>query len=316
VVRCELVNMFGAGGPTGSDVAVVPDATRLSAGEMASIAAQVGTDETAFVVGVYGDDAYSVRIFRPDGESPFGGHAAPGTAVALLRHGALPAGRVVQHCGPRAVQVDLRPDEQAVLVVEAPGECRDGELDELLAVSGLAEGDAATGRARLAGFGIPFHYLPVVPGAVSRSRVDLAGMARRGLGELMVFSWDTARRVADARLFAPGYGMPEDRACGPAALGLGVWLVDAGLLPATDGRHGYVVRQGPPTGGRAVLRCSVTVAAGRATGGTARGRVVVTGWGEVTPEGVVPAGPARRAPHRSAAARWPARPEAAGGAPR
>ena len=48
---------------------------------------------------------------------------------------------------------------------------------------------------------------------------------------------------APARVFVPGDAVWEDPATGSAALGLGVWLVSAGVLPA-DGTSSYQVHQG------------------------------------------------------------------------
>ncbi|WP_094102723.1 PhzF family phenazine biosynthesis protein [Streptomyces phaeoluteigriseus] len=82
-------------------------------------------------------------------------------------------------------------------------------------------------------------------------------------------------------MFAPGYGMPEDPACASAALGLGAWLVRAGLVPTADGTSAYQVRQGAGLGRPARLDCAVTVREGRAVAAEVTGEVAATGTGRM-----------------------------------
>jgi trans-2,3-dihydro-3-hydroxyanthranilate isomerase len=86
--------------------------------------------------------------------------------------------------------------------------------------------------------------------------------------------------VAHARAFCPGLGVPEDPATGSAALGLGVWLVGSGLLPA-DGVSSYTVYQGAEMHRPSTLECTVTAAGGVATVATVAGHVVQVATGEI-----------------------------------
>jgi trans-2,3-dihydro-3-hydroxyanthranilate isomerase len=277
----EIVRMFANGGATGSVLAVVPEARSLSTEAMLSVARKLDMPETAFVVKVSATAvAYCVRVFRPDAESPFGGHSAIGTAAVLARLGIIRPGPVVQECGLRELAVHVRPDGVAALTGTAPNECQDGDAATLRAVSGLAAEDVLEVPNREAGFGPLFHYLPVRADAVARARVDTAEMTRRGLADLMVFSWAPDRRLAHTRMFAPGYGMPEDPACAPAALGLGVWLADAGWLPVNDGALEFQIRQGAKAGQWAALACRVTLDSGQIKDAAVSGSVVSvsSGW--------------------------------------
>jgi trans-2,3-dihydro-3-hydroxyanthranilate isomerase len=95
-----------------------------------------------------------------------------------------------------------------------------------------------------------------------------------------VFSWDPDTRTAHARVFAPGLSVPEDPATGSAALGLGVWLVTGGLLPA-DGEATYVVHQGAEMHRPSTLDCVVTAAGGTVVSATVTGNVVPIARGEM-----------------------------------
>ncbi|MEU6059815.1 PhzF family phenazine biosynthesis isomerase [Streptomyces sp. NPDC047097] len=256
----EVVGVFGAGSGGGSPLAVVYEAEGLGPEEMAWVAARLRVDETVFVLPPTAPGAtHRVRVFTRAGESPYGGHSAVGTAVALVRSGRLPAGRVVQQCGEKLTE--LRADrERAVLAASGPHPVRPLDAAPLLAAAGLAPGDLGEGPVLAAGFGPLFHLLPVRAEAVATARVDTAAMERHGLPDLCVFHWDASERTATARLFAPGYAIEEDAACASVGLALGVWLADLGL-PEAETAYGFRIVQGAELGRPAVLECTVAPAA-------------------------------------------------------
>ena len=96
----------------------------------------------------------------------------------------------------------------------------------------------------------------------------------------MVLSFDAAAGSAHVRMFGPGIGITEDPATGSAALALGVWLVDRGLLPG-HGTTSYIVHQGIEIGRPSRLDCTVTAESGAAVGCTTRGGVVPVAAGHV-----------------------------------
>jgi trans-2,3-dihydro-3-hydroxyanthranilate isomerase len=102
-----------------------------------------------------------------------------------------------------------------------------------------------------------------------------------GVNGVDVFAWDADSRSAHARVFVPTLGVSEDPATGSAALGLGVWLVAAGLLPGT-GTSTYRVRQGAEIHRPSTLDCTVTASAGTAVSATVSGHVVPVAHGEIT----------------------------------
>src|SRR5262249_47256812 len=150
---------------------------------------------------------------------------------------------------------------------------------QMLEVVGLTHADFVGPAPRLAGCGLAFPYLSVRPDAVGRVSPDPAKARAYGVRDISVFAWDSERRIARARVFF-GAALTEDPATGSAALGLGVWLVGVGLLPA-DGDWGYVIEQGVEILRPSTLTCVVTAAGGRAVAATVSGTVVPVAGGDI-----------------------------------
>ncbi|WP_326949609.1 PhzF family phenazine biosynthesis protein [Amycolatopsis sp. NBC_01307] len=276
----EIVNMFADHVYAGSALGVVPRAGDLDTAGMQALAREINHTETAFVLPPTGTGAdYRVRVFTPEAESPFGGHSSVGTAVTLARLGLIPAGRVVQECGPKLLPLDVSA-EAGKITAKDPLASEKLDAGVLLGAVGLPASVAfkAGGAFPAAcGFGPAFHFLPVRADAVAAAKPDFDRMAAADLADVLVFSWDPATRTAHGRLFAPGYGMPEDPACSSAALGLGVWLVEAGWLPEGD----FTLRQGHEQGRPSTLYGSVQVADGRPVSASVSGAVLPAGTGEL-----------------------------------
>lgn len=248
----EAVGVFGTGGGGGSPLVVVHDAGGLSTTEVGLIAERVRADEVVFVLPPTEPEAtHRVRVFNRAGESPFGGHSAVGTAVALVRSGRLPAGRLVQQCGTRLLE--LRADEErATITATDPLPSEELEPAPLLDVIGLTAEALDEGPPLAAGFGPRFHLLPVRKSALSALRADPAALRRHGLPDLFVFHWDEVTCTATARLFAPGYAIDEDPACASVGLALAVWLRGR-VSSARDLR--FQIRQGAEVRRPSVLEC-------------------------------------------------------------
>lgn len=274
----DIVEMFADHAYAGSPMGVVPAAQELSTEDMQLVAREIALAETAFVLPP--DDSaadYRVRVFTPVAESPYGGHSALGTAVSLVRRGIVPVGKVTQQCGPKLLTLTVDA-ESGTIGAAGPLEPVVAEAGPLLAAAGLgpadlAHADAAAAAPRAVGFGPAFHFLPVRRDALDRAALHAEAAREAGLADVFVFAWDAEQRTAHARLFAPGYGMPEDAACSSAALGLGLWLHGSGWLPRADGTHEFLIRQGAGMGRPATMHCTVTVSGGRPTGATVAGRV-------------------------------------------
>ncbi|MEU6072994.1 PhzF family phenazine biosynthesis protein [Micromonospora sp. NPDC047074] len=276
----EIVDVFTDRPFAGNPLAVVFGAEGLAAEQMQALAVEFNLSETVFVLPPTQVGAtYRARIFTPAAELPFAGHPSVGAAVTASRRGMFGVGQVTQECGAGVLPIEVT----ATGATLTGGVATLGpELDPepLLEVAGLTAGDHAGPAPRVAGCGLEFPYLPIRPDALARARVNAAAAERYGIEHVSVFSWDADAQTAYARVFVPGLGVPEDPATGSAALGLGVWLVASGLLPA-DGRAGYTVHQGVEMGRPSLLACTVTAAGGQAVGATVTGQVVPIARGEI-----------------------------------
>ncbi|MGY1602337.1 PhzF family phenazine biosynthesis protein [Geodermatophilus sp. SYSU D00815] len=280
-LQYEIVDVFAPRAFAGNPLAVVFDADGLGTEQCQALANEFHLSETSFLMAPTEPGAdYKVRIFTPYAELPFAGHPSVGAAHTLVRAGRLPAGTVRQECGAGVLPIEVT-DDGATLTGGRPT-LEDGpDPAELAEAMGLAAADAVGLPAHVAGCGLPFAYLAVRPEVVDEARPDPAALGRVGVGEgVPVVSWDAATSTARARVFAGDLGWGEDPATGSAALGLGVWLVAAGLLPG-EGTASYVVRQGERMGRPSVLTCTVTATGGRATSATVSGAVVPVASGRI-----------------------------------
>ncbi|MEU0333848.1 PhzF family phenazine biosynthesis protein [Streptomyces sp. NPDC006193] len=282
MIDYEIVDMFTGTPFEGCALGVVPDATALDDGGMQAVARETGCTETAFVLPPESPGAtHRVRVFTPQRESPYGGHSAVGTATTLVRLGRLPAGELVQECGGRLTAVRAGAREATLSVRAEPVPPAAFDAAPLLDACGLTEDDLVA-EPCLTGFGPAFHVLPVGPEAVARAVHHPAHPVWSTCPDAVVVAYDSREHRAEVRVFAPGYGMPEDPACASAALGLGAWLARAGLTPQADGVLAYRVRQGQNLGRPARLDCAVTVRAGRPVAAEVTGQVTATARGRMT----------------------------------
>jgi trans-2,3-dihydro-3-hydroxyanthranilate isomerase len=278
----EIVDVFTDRPFTGNPLAVVFDADGLSTEQLLTLTREFNLSETVFVLPVSdpgGGASYRARIFTPAGELPFAGHPSIGAAVTVTRRGLCAPGIVVQECGAGLLPIEVS-DGRARLTGGPP--TLGAELDPapLLAAVGLTAADCTGAAPRNAGCGLEFPYLPVHPEAVARAAIDASVADRLGVAQLSVFAWDAEQRVAHARVFCPGMGVLEDPATGSAALGLAVWLVNAGLAPA-DGDFSYSVHQGAELHRPSTLDCTVRAAGGAVVEATVAGGVVPIARGEI-----------------------------------
>lgn len=280
LLRYDVVDVFTTTPFAGNPLAVVHGADGLPDEALQALAREFNLSETAFPLPATQPGAdYRVRIFTPAVELPFAGHPSVGTAWVLARDGVLAPGEVTQECG--AGLLPLRVDGAgAELTGAAPhlGEQRDAL--PLAAAVGLDPEDVdkrgAPGRV---GCGIDFTVLPVQPDAVARAVPDAAALMALDLGTGLVVGALDGPNV-HVRVFGPGVDVAEDPATGSAALALGVWLVDRGVLPPIGG-SGYYVSQGAEVGRPSTLDCHVDAVAGAAVRVTVHGGVVPVARGEI-----------------------------------
>ena len=256
-----VVDVFTDRAFAGNPLAVVLDSGRLSTGQMQSVAREFNLSETTFVLPPTTDEAtYRARIFTPTTELPFAGHPSVGTAWLLVHQGRHEAGLLVQECGAGLVQIVVD-DHGAMLTGAAPTQSDVVDGAPYLKALGLRAEDLEATPPRLCGCGLEWGFLRVGDEALGRISLDLTALTALPGAGVCVFSYRDGR--AHARVFGGGVGVPEDPATGSAALGLGVFLVASGLLPA-DGESSYEIAQGVEIGRPSRIVGQVTAAEGRA----------------------------------------------------
>jgi trans-2,3-dihydro-3-hydroxyanthranilate isomerase len=284
IVAYEIVDVFTDRPFAGNPLAVVYGADDLAHDQMHTLAREFNLAETVFVLPPTDPSAtYRARIFTPETELPFAGHPSLGAAVTSMRRGLFGPGAVVQECGAGLLPITMTSSGGATLTGGPPTLGAPLDPAALLAAVSLSETDYAGDQLaapRPAGCGLSWAFLPVRRSALAHTQVDVAAAARGGVAEISVFSWDPASAEAHARVFTPGAAVEEDPATGSAALGLGVWLVAAGWLPAS-GTSSYRIHQGAEIKRPSLLECTVTAEQGVAVSATVAGHVVPIAEGKI-----------------------------------
>ncbi|MFD1521047.1 PhzF family phenazine biosynthesis protein [Pseudonocardia yunnanensis] len=283
-MRYDVLDVFTDAAFAGNPLAVVHGGVDLSSVQMQAIAAEFGLSETAFPLPPTTAEAdYRLRIFTPARELPFAGHPSVGAAWLLAQKGLISTGDVVQECGAGLLPVHVD-THGAQVSGGAPVVGPVLDATALAAAVGLRAEDVEPGvQAGVAAAGVPYAVLPVRAGAVVRAGVPNAAALRALASDLVgvaVVSYDRAAWQAHMRMFAPEAGVTEDPATGSAAVALGVFLVDRGVLPA-DGQSGFLVAQGVEVGRPSHLAVVVHAAGGVAQTTSVRGGVVAVARGEL-----------------------------------
>jgi trans-2,3-dihydro-3-hydroxyanthranilate isomerase len=275
----------------GNPLAVIPDATGLSTGQMQSIAAEFNLAETTFVLPPE-DSAHTahVRIFTPKAEMPFAGHPNVGTAFVLARagvcHGRKIAGdRLMFEEKAGLVPLDLTREQGAVVAARLAAPQKLALGDELAAetvaeICGLDDGDIETRTHRpiIASCGNNFVFAEVASrAALAKAAVRTDMLAKhvpmtRAVG---VHLYAHAREEGveiQSRMFAPLYGVPEDPATGSANVVL-IGLL-AHFRPEADLELSKTMGQGFDMGRPSILEGAATKKAGRVVDTYIGGRCV------------------------------------------
>ena len=281
----------------GNQLAVFPDATGIPEEFLLPIAREFNFSETTFCYPpANAAHTRRVRIFTPGGEVPFAGHPTVGTAHVLVATGAVqatgPTAELVLEEGVGPVRVTVRLNggvptfaqlSVAKLPEIGPQPPSRGVLAEILS---LEASDVAFGAlgAQAISCGLPFLLVPVRDvEAVSRSRVRHdrweATLKAYWAPDIMVFASDPASGTARfrARVFVPGYGVPEDPATGSANACLAGYL--AQRSPERDGTLRWTVSQGVEMGRPSTLELEADKADGTITAIRVGGSSVIVSEG-------------------------------------
>ncbi|MDT7581102.1 MAG: trans-2,3-dihydro-3-hydroxyanthranilate isomerase [Pseudonocardiales bacterium] len=278
----DIVDVFTDRAYTGNQLAVVHRARVLTAPQMQAIAREFNLSETAFTLPPTTSRAtYRLRIFTPTRELPFAGHPSIGAAWALAFADMIRRGDVVQECG--AGLLPVRVDTAGAQVSggpPVPGPDLPG--DAVARTVGLEAGDLDLRLpAGMAAAGVPFAFLPVVPGAVARAAPDAAAIlaAVPEATGLAVVAVDRETWRVHARVFCPQVGVAEDPATGSAGVALGVFLAGRGVLPG--GPTTLAIEQGAEVGRPSRLEVVVRAGSAGAVETTVRGAVQMVAKGEL-----------------------------------
>jgi trans-2,3-dihydro-3-hydroxyanthranilate isomerase len=279
----------------GNPLAVVTNAEGLSTGRMQAIAAEFNLAETTFVLPPK-DPAHAaqVRIFTPRAEMPFAGHPSIGTAFVLARAGesygrSISGDRLTFEMIAGLVDIGIVKESGHVVATRltAPQPLSFGEeipIETVAAACSLKPGDFKTHThlPRMASCGAAFLFAELasreaLASAEAKPEVFARDFPRgRTTGlHLYVQAGEGAKLQGcdiQARMFAPGHGIPEDPATGSAAVAL------IGLLahhsPERDLVLSKTIGQGFDMGRPSILETSADKKAGEVAATYVGGRCV------------------------------------------
>ena len=251
----------------GNQLAVLPDAQKLSDWQMQQIAREFNFSETAFVLPAEAGHTRKVRIFTPTTEIPFAGHPNIGTAFVLAETGALGKeipGTVLfeEKAGLVSIEIQADPGAPTSFELKAPQVLT---LQEFPAIGSVAKALSlreneivvTTHAPTVASVGLPFLFVEVVDSSVlAQARIDMAGFARLlvegAVPYVHGYTSKTGSTDIQARVFAPLDGVAEDPATGSANCALAALL--SHHRSEGDGEFSWCVFQGIELGRRSVLR--------------------------------------------------------------
>ena len=241
-VAVELVAAFTKDGAGGNPAGVVVDAEAITHDERQRIATAVGVSETAFVRRA-SDDVFEVEFYTPAAQVGDCGHATVATFSLLAQRGLLRSADVTKRTiiGDRAIMVEgtrvfmeqprpsIEPFPHAGELASALGLAGDANLAEpVLADNGMRFVLIETTRAALGGAVPDFAAIEAL--TTQAEAVGLYVYALAGDGAPAsdgAAAGDAAAFDATARMFAPGFGIPEESATGMGAGLLGGYLARA-----------------------------------------------------------------------------------------
>jgi trans-2,3-dihydro-3-hydroxyanthranilate isomerase len=258
----------------GNPLAVFPDASGLSDGDMQSLAAEFNLSETTFVVPP-ADPANTarVRIFNRTSEMPFAGHPNVGTGWVLAGRGRDRDGmlRFEEIAGLVEVNVERNGDggQLRAVTIAAPQPLSLGAEMPAELLAGCANLDVSdvvvsAHRPVVASVGNSFVIAEVTAAALSRATPDISrfrsaveAFPALGPRRLPLYLYARDGQNAEtislrARMFSPLSGTIEDAATGSAATPLAALL----LSLSKDSERRYDITQGVEMGRPSLLVCS------------------------------------------------------------
>lgn len=285
----------------GNQLAVFPDAHRLTPAAMQTLAREMNFSESTFILPAEapGTDV-RMRIFTPGTELPMAGHPTIGSTFALADEGVIAPGRerfvFGLGVGPTPVELEWQGKtlafawmDQRLPDVRPPA----SPPSDIVRAVGLDP--EAVGRTGLPieeiSCGVPFLFVPCGTRAdVDSAEPDMPALRRvksafGGRVGVFVFSLDPGQPAGTvySRMFAPGLGVAEDPATGSASGPLGCYLVSHRLVSSAAARE-IVSVQGVAMGRPSRIHVRIGVEAGGIARVQVGGRAVRIAAGAVEAE--------------------------------
>ncbi|MEL6109255.1 MAG: PhzF family phenazine biosynthesis protein [Planctomycetota bacterium] len=295
-LRFITVDVFTTNAFGGNPLAVVLDADELGDAEMQRIAMEFNLSETTFVRSAKdAANTAEVRIFTPRAEIPFAGHPNVGTAFVLANQRGDEPSELVFEGRAGLVRLDLLRRDSGVLLgarLAAPQPFSRGidlppeQIAEVLALS-VDQIELANHPPCVVSCGTTFATVEL------KTRADLAEVRVRSDAYERCLPIETATGLhvytreagdgldAEARMFAPTMGVPEDPATGSANI---AWMgLMASLEDADAGRFRKTVSQGVDMGRPSILDTEAEKLGGKVVQTWIGGSVVPMMTGTIEP---------------------------------
>lgn len=229
-VTADIVAAFVDERNGGNLAGVVLDRPDLTEGQQQHIAAELALSETAFLTAVA--DGFRFDVFTPTARVPDCGHATVGSFGLLAQRGRIPSGATIKHtiAGPRAIRVDdgaifMQQPTPTFTFLEIKGPA-------IAASLGVTDFSVFAGYATLAKHDVAFIIIALTnTTALAALRPDMARIqaVTDEAGAIGYYVYAPGNGVdATARMFAPGFGIPEESATGMAGGLLAAYLYDRG----------------------------------------------------------------------------------------
>jgi len=188
-LRYIHVDVFATRPYSGNSLAVFPDGSGLTAGQMATITRELRHFESIFLTPEAAEGCHRARVFDLLEELDFAGHPVIGAACALHAGsgGDGTRGRWTLRLNARTVTVEttrLRPGTFAAVLDQGPAEflgvAPAPDRTDIAAWFSLAAADLHPALApEVVSTGLRYLVLPVRPGALDRARIAVADLERR-----------------------------------------------------------------------------------------------------------------------------------------
>lgn len=263
--RCRLyhVDAFTRQRFGGNPAAVVLDADVLTEDEMQTIAAEINVPETAFVLDAEADDHdMEVRFFTPRHEVSFVGHVTVAAQYVRAKVKGKPKKKLRQRTriGVVEIEVDEVDGDYRIAITQSPPSLgptiSDAHRKEVLNALGISSPSlhedcplqimAKRTTRLLIGLNSPDLLTSLKPDFDELLRLT-PHVGAEGFFVFALKQGDPEPGFAagtESRMFCPAIGIPEDPVSGNAHGMLGAYLVNHGLLQATDGVARFRGRQG------------------------------------------------------------------------